>query len=114
MDQPNQNPAGMGQPEQQGKKNVGMAVVAYILFFVPLLTDAKNDPFVKYHIKQGLTLFITAFIVSVISWIPPLRFIYWLLSLGVFILFVIGVLNAVNGREKQMPLIGQFADKFNF
>jgi len=35
-----------------------MAILAYILFFIPLLTDSKNDPYVKYHIKQGLVLFI--------------------------------------------------------
>ncbi|MBP6855591.1 MAG: hypothetical protein KBC26_01280 [Candidatus Pacebacteria bacterium] len=36
---------------EEHKKNIAMAIVAYILFFIPLLTDAKNDPFVKYHVK---------------------------------------------------------------
>ncbi|HOE15288.1 MAG TPA: hypothetical protein PLH82_01145 [Candidatus Paceibacterota bacterium] len=40
------------------EKNTGMAILAYILFFIPLLTDSKKDPFVKYHVKQGLVLFI--------------------------------------------------------
>ncbi|GAF91940.1 unnamed protein product, partial [marine sediment metagenome] len=45
------------------EKNTGMAIVAYILFFIPLLTDAKNDPFVKYHVKQGLSLFLVAVVI---------------------------------------------------
>jgi len=57
---PSQNP---GQPSEPLKtkteeKNTGMAIVAYILFFIPLLTDAKKDPFVKYHVKQGLVIFL--------------------------------------------------------
>ena len=31
-----------------------MAIIAYILFFVPLLTgDRKKSPFVKFHTNQG-------------------------------------------------------------
>jgi len=100
------------QPEAQ-KKNTGMAIVAYILFFIPLLTDSKNDPFVKYHVKQGLGLFICGVAVSILSWILPwyFRWIVNLLSLGVFILFVIGVIAASKGEEKPLPLIGKFAEQ---
>jgi uncharacterized membrane protein len=100
------------QPETQ-KKNTGMAIVAYILFFIPLLTESKNDPFVKYHVKQGLGLFIYVVAVSVLSWILPwyLGWIISLLSLGVFILFIIGVIAASKGEEKPLPLIGKFAEQ---
>jgi len=100
------------QPETQ-KKNTGMAVVAYILFFVPLLTEAKNDPFVKYHVKQGLGLFICGVGVNILSWIFP-WFLGWianLLSLGIFVLFIIGVIGASKGEEKPLPLIGKFAEQ---
>lgn len=95
-------------------KNTGMAVVAYILFFIPLLTDAKNDPFVKYHVKQGLVLFICYIIVMILSAVLPYRLymITWLLELFLFILFLIGVAGALKGEQKPLPLIGQFADKF--
>ncbi len=43
---------------QPKEKNTAMAAVAYLIFFLPLLTDAKNDQFVKYHVKQGLVFFI--------------------------------------------------------
>lgn len=112
MQETTQNPG--GAPHEQGKgKNIGMAVVAYILFFIPLLTDAKNDPFVKYHVKQGLVLFITWFIVAAISWLPMVYLFSWVLHVGLFVLFVIGVMNAVQGKEAPLPLIGQFADKIH-
>ena len=101
-----------------GKKNTAMAVVAYILFFVPLLTgDAKKDAFVKYHTKQGLVLFLLAVLINVIDWIIPFYFWYtisWLLSLGTLVLLIIGITNAVGGKEQPLPLIGKFADIFKF
>ena len=112
MQETTQNPG--GAPHQQGKgKNIGMAVVAYILFFIPLLTDAKNDPFVKYHVKQGLVLFITSLVAMAISWLPMIYMFSWVLHIGLFVLFVIGIMNAIGGKETPLPLIGQFADKIH-
>ena len=46
-------------------KNTTMAIIAYIIFFVPLLTgDAKKDSFVKYHVKQGLVLFLLVVLIN--------------------------------------------------
>lgn len=51
MEETDKNPREKVHTGAKKEKNIGMAVVAYILFFIPLLTDAKNDPFVKYHVK---------------------------------------------------------------
>jgi uncharacterized membrane protein len=102
---------------ESSQKNTGMAVVAYILFFVPLLTDAKNDPFVKFHVKQGLVLLITSVAISVVgSFIPVVGWsvIRPLGGLFTLVLFVMGVLNAVNGVEKELPVIGKYASEFKF
>ena len=105
-------------PVVGGGKNTTMAVIAYILFFVPLLTgDAKKDPFVKYHVKQGLVLFLLAVLINVIGWIIPFYFWYsisWILSLGVLVLLILGIVNAVNGKQEPLPLVGKFADVFKF
>lgn len=103
-------------PKEELKKgkNIGMAIVAYILFFVPLLTDSKNDPFVKYHVKQGLTLFITALIIAIISWMPIIGLFAWILNIVTLVLFIMGIINAAAGNEKPLPLIGKFASKFKF
>jgi len=101
-----------------GNKNTAMAVIAYILFFVPLLTgDAKKDPFVKYHVKQGLVLFLLAVLVNVIGWVIPFYLWYsisWILSLGILVLLILGIVNAVNGKQEPLPLVGGFADVFKF
>ncbi|MCR4330613.1 MAG: hypothetical protein NUV49_01900 [Patescibacteria group bacterium] len=118
MEENTQNPSssGAGQQEQKKEHNTVMAVVAYILFFIPLLTDAKNDPFVKYHVKQGLVLFIAYVVVMILSWTPIVWSLYgliMLLNLGLLVLLIIGIMHAVNGEQKPLPFIGKFADKIN-
>lgn len=112
------NPAPNSSPAAGGGKNTTMAVIAYILFFVPLLTgDAEKDPFVKYHVKQGLVLFLLVVLINVIGWIIPFYFWYtisWLLSLGTLVLLVLGIVNAVNGKQAPLPVVGGFANIFKF
>lgn len=102
----------------EDKKNTGMAVLCYIsiLVLVPLLTEAKNDKFVKFHIKQGLVLLIASLIVSVVSSAIPV--IGWIvigpiLSILMLILAIMGIINAANGVEKELPVIGKYGEKFN-
>lgn len=105
----------MEQTTQSGtKKNTGMAVIAYLIFFIPLLTDAKNDPFVKFHVKQGLVLFLGYVIEMVLVRFPVIGWFAPLLGLGLFVLLIIGIVNAVNGEEKPLPLIGELAKNFKF
>lgn len=113
--QPQPQPASGNQ-----EKNTGMAIVAYILFFVPLLTDTKNDPFVKFHVKQGLVVFGLALIIWVVRMMMPWYMIwrlYWLfnlLSLVVLVFVIIGIVNAANGKKEPLPLIGMAANWFKF
>jgi len=78
------------------------------------LTEARRDPFVKYHVRQGLVLFISVFILCVLSWIPVIGSIIFLLgSIVIFVLWLIGILNATTSKKKPLPLIGKLGDKFN-
>ncbi len=102
--------------EGTGKgKNTGMAVVAYILFFIPLFTESKNDPFVKYHIKQGFVLFVVFIVSTIISRIPLLGNVASLIiDAGALVLLLIGIMNAVHGKQEALPVIGQFGEKLQF
>ena len=99
-------------PSPSSTKNTTMAAIAYILFFVPLLTDAKDDPFVKFHVKQGLLLLILSIFTSILGRIPIIGIIGWVLGLGLFVLWVIGIMNALNGNMTPVPLVGQYAEEY--
>ena len=106
MEEKNQVPPAQIQPEQ--KKNIGMAIVAYILFFVPLLTESKNDPFVKYHTKQGLVLFVAWLITGIVSQMPIIKWFSWPLSIFVLVLFIIGYFKRSERKRKTTSLNRKF------
>ncbi len=90
------------------EKNKVMAVLAYIIFLIPLLA-AKDSPFAKFHTNQGLVLFIGAIASSIIAAIPIIGWIVApILGLAVTILSIIGIVNALGGKAKELPIIGKF------
>lgn len=94
-------------------KNTTMAAIAYIVFFIPLLTDDRNDPFIKFHVKQGMVLFVAWCAAGLATAIPFIgKMVQPLLMLAVFALTVTGMYGAYKGGQKQLPFIGKLADSF--
>lgn len=91
------------------EKNKVIAALAYLIFFLPLLA-AQDSSYARFHANQGLLLFILGFGGNTILTIIPI--LGWILipffSLFVIILGVTGILNAINGKAKNLPLIGQY------
>ena len=93
---------------QDIENNKVMAVLAYIIFLIPLIA-AKDSPFAKYHTNQGLILFIGALVSSIIVIIPVLGWIIApIIALVITILSIIGIINALGGKAKELPIIGKF------
>lgn len=96
-------------------KNTLMAVLPYlgVLILIPLLTDAKKDPFVKFHIKQGLVLIIFIVFGILLEYIPLLFLFSPIIFIVAFILEIIGIINAVKGKMKKLPIIGTWGESLN-
>lgn len=91
-----------------------MALLSYLgpLVIVSLLVG-KNDPFVKFHVKQGLTVFTLEVIVWVLS---SMLWSLWMLlniiNLATLVLSIIGIVNVLQGKQKELPLVGSYAANF--
>lgn len=89
-----------------------MAIIAYFIFFVPLLVDeAKKNKFAMYHTEQSIVLLIVNLIVNIIGIVTC--GIGYILFIPLLVLYIIGIINAVKGEAKPVPLIGQWGEKFN-
>lgn len=98
------------------EKNKVFALLSYIfvLWLVPLLA-APNSKFARYHANQGLVLFLVEVILGVVfailSWIPIINILSGVVGFVVGIaglaLMILGILNAANGKAKELPLIGK-------
>jgi len=80
-----------------------------------LAEKMKKNNFAKYHVKQALVLLIVSLAGSIVlgmtfilAWLIPF------LQIAVFVLMVIGIINANNEQKKELPIIGKFGEKFKF
>ncbi|NLN46640.1 MAG: DUF4870 domain-containing protein [Clostridiaceae bacterium] len=94
------------------------SILAYIgpLFLVGLLAD-KDNPRVKFHVNQGLVLllaWLAVWVAALILDILPIgtlipNLIRWIGGIVYLVLAVLGILNANNGVEKELPFIGHIS-----
>ncbi|HIZ55178.1 MAG TPA: DUF4870 domain-containing protein [Firmicutes bacterium] len=92
-----------------------LSAIGYLgfLFFIPLVC-CKDSQYAKFHANQGLILFITSLIVTIVSRIFALiPIIGWLIalllsivSLVLFAFMILGIVNAATGKMNRLPLIG--------
>lgn len=98
------------------ESNKVMGILSYLswLVLIPLIAAPKS-PFARFHANQGLILAIIETVFSIVlgtlSLIPVVGIIFnIILSLSglVFLLFtILGIVNAANGKAKELPVIGK-------
>ena len=86
-----------------------------IFLLIPLLVQ-KNNEYSKFHVKQGIVLWICSIVLSVagflLLFIPVLGIIiFWGIRLFLLILFIMGLLKSLTGKTEPLPVIGQYAEK---
>jgi len=98
---------------EEGKIFAFLAYLLSIIGFLIVLLAKKDNKFAMYHAKQSLVLFIV-YIVGwiILAFIPFLGWallpIWWILML---IFTIIGIVNALTGKEKPLPIMGKYAKK---
>jgi uncharacterized membrane protein len=113
--QPGGAPSAAPAPHHGGSKDVddnkAMAAIAYlgILCLIPLL-GKKDSPYAQHHAKQGLILVIAWLILFVLNIIPVFGQLVWFIgSIVLLILSIMGIVKALNGEWWEVPVIGQYA-----
>ncbi|WP_425639177.1 DUF4870 domain-containing protein [Algoriphagus yeomjeoni] len=106
MEETNENLALTTNPE--GKTEAILAYITVIgLIIAFVMNNEKKYPFAKYHIKQSLGLVVLGLILVLISLIPIIGWIVYLLGLVLMVyMWVMGLIHAVNGRMESIPILG--------
>jgi uncharacterized membrane protein len=114
----------MSDTTQTGLSDNAVAAISYITF-VPAIVFLVMPPyntssFVRFHAWQSIFLNIAAFVLSIIIgivlgmtmfFLPFGYMISRLIWLCWVLLWVLCVINAVNGKRFKLPLIGPLAEK---
>jgi len=101
-------------PQEDIEKNKLLAALSYlwILFILYWIVDS---PFVKFHAKQSLVIFLSDLVLWIVGRlagdiIPMWGFISFVLFLLLFALKIIGFVNAITGKVAKLPVVGDIAD----
>lgn len=78
-------------------------------FFVPLIVDSDSEEY-KFHANQGLNLFVLFALIQIVGTFVPV--IGWFLILPIggimcFVFFIMGIINSINEKMKEIPIIGK-------
>lgn len=110
---------------QDANSNKIMSVLSYFSWLVLIPLIGSKSPFVRFHVNQGIILAIAEIIwnvvLNVISSVLYALFgvlhltflasiivsLLGLVNLVFFVASVIGIIDAVTGRARKFPIIGQ-------
>ena len=116
-----QNPAdfsGEFSPEDiQHNKVISLFSYLGILLLIPWIARPQSK-YARFHVNQGITLFLATLIVRFVervlnavlggsSLMGPIDLILNVVSILFFVLMIIGIINAVSGKAKALPIIGK-------
>lgn len=118
------------EPVGQTPNNVGaadnsktVALLSYITiigWIIALVMNSNQKSSLgAYHLRQTIFLYIISVVFYVarivLLFIPYIGWmIYYLLlfvSIGLFVLWILGLISAINGEQKPMPIIGKKAQE---
>lgn len=108
-------------PNAQDDKLIGILSYLGLLWIVAyILYGSKKTEYNLFHVKQGLGLLIVwvgLWIVGfILAFIPVLGliigFVMIFVYLALLVLIILGIINAANGVQKELPLVGKLTGSF--
>lgn len=102
------------QTVQEGKT---IAIISYITVIGTLIAfimnQNKQNYFASFHIRQAIGIFVLGLLVNFLQRYTDFGWLDMLLGIAVFILWIIGLIGAIQGEEKRVPFLGdQFQEWF--
>ncbi len=96
-----------------------MSILAYLGFLVLIPLFASKSKYVRYHTNQGLVLFAAELVwnilfgaaSTILEGIPLVGIIVgiigWLVDVVFLAVAILGIVNVVSGKAKDLPVIGK-------
>ncbi len=101
-----------------------LTLIGWNIALVSYNSSTDKSSLAKFHIRQSFGIMVTAFALSIIIWIlaaiigfimPMMLFfpylLWMILWVVLLILSVLGLIAAVNGEEKPIPVLGPVYQK---
>lgn len=98
----------------QGKTVAILSYLTIIGLVVSYVMNNSNPSSLgRFHIRQSIGMTITAIVSGVVAYIPGVGGILSsILGIVVLIAFIIALISAINGKEKELPIVGAYYQKW--
>lgn len=88
-----------------------ITIIGWIVAYVNHNNAAVKSSVATFHLRQSFGLMVLYFAVWILNFmlimvIPFIGTLFWLLYIALIILWVIGLVNAINGETKPLPVVG--------
>lgn len=97
---------------QTVKDGKTMAVVSYLTIIGTLIAFLMNQKkfnvFASFHIRQSLGIFLTGMVINFLQRFNDFAWLDTILGIGLLILWVLGLVSAIQGQEKPIPILGEY------
>ena len=95
-----------GNTVEEGKT---MAIISYITVIGTIIAfvmnSSKKNTFAQFHIRQAIGIFVVGIVLGFVArFVPMVSF----LGIVVFILLILGLIGAIQGEEKKIPVLGDY------
>ena len=88
-----------------------VAIIAYITLIgwivALVMNNGNKTPLGTYHVRQALGIMCIGVILAIISGFLALGMISWIINLVILILWILGLVSAVQGEMKPVPVVGE-------
>ena len=95
--------------QEEIEKGKVMAILGYLICFILPILAARNNKFAMYHQEQIFVLILLYVVAAITSFI----LIGFAVYIFAFVLWIIGLINAITGKYTPLPLVGKLGEKFN-
>ena len=79
-----------------------ITIIGWIVAFIATANKSES----KLALNQGLTLGIAGLVCGILDFIPVIGIVFWILSIVVLVFSILGIVNALNGVDKGLPVVG--------
>ncbi len=90
--------------------------IGWIVALVSYNSSNDKSSLARLHLRQTFGLFVTAIALNILSAMmfyvmSFFSFIIGLAGIALFVLWILGLIAAINGEEKPVPVLGEFFQK---
>lgn len=88
-----------------------LTLIGWIIAYVSYGNLNPKNSLATYHLRQSFGIMVTSLVIYIAFWmlvfmVPFLSFLITIIWIALVVLWVLGLISALNGEEKPLPVVG--------